>query len=106
MALIGVFSSPKVESIELRCFSLKNSPLRRRASPLDRRKNFPIRLKKLGSTTTCSLSSEALPTVDSGGKENLTGSASLEDDLSHVTKFKMSDFKIRNRVSIGFGGRV
>ncbi|XP_031095515.1 probable plastid-lipid-associated protein 14, chloroplastic isoform X2 [Ipomoea triloba] len=106
MALIGVLSSPRMESIELRCFSLTNSPFRRNVLPLDRRKKFPIRLKKLGINTTCSLSSEALPTVDSGGKGNLTGSASLEDDLSHVTKFKMSDFKIRNRVSIGFGGRA
>lgn len=106
MALIGVLSSPRMESIELRCFSLTNSPFRRNVLPLDRRKKFPIRLKKLGINTTCSLSSEALPTVDSGGKDNLTGSASLEDDLSHVTKFKMSDFKIRNRVSIGFGGRA
>lgn len=106
MALIGAFSSPKMESIQLRCFSLTNSPIRRRVLPLDRRKNSPIRFNKLGIATTCSLSSEALPTVDSGGNDKLTGSASLEDDLSHVTRFEMSDFKIRNRVSIGFGGRA
>ncbi|GFS32196.1 OBP3-responsive protein 1 [Actinidia rufa] len=35
-----------------------------------------------------------------------TTSASLEEELGHVMKFKMSDFKICDRVSIGLSGRT
>lgn len=34
------------------------------------------------------------------------GSLEEEEDLSHVIKFKMSDFKIHDRVGIGLGNRV
>lgn len=40
-------------------------------------------------------------------EENASVSSSEEEeDLRHVMKFKMSDFKIHDRVSIGLGNRV
>ena len=41
-------------------------------------------------------------------EENASVSSSKDDDgdFSHVIKFKMSDFKIHDRVSIGLGNRV
>lgn len=33
-------------------------------------------------------------------------SISMEEELDHVIRFKMSDFKILDRLSVGLGGRV
>jgi len=35
-----------------------------------------------------------------------TSSVCLEEETDHVLRFKMSDFKVLDRVSIGLGGRV
>lgn len=51
----------------------------------------------------CSLSreKEALSPLEFEDSDSLEG-----EEFSHVIKFKFSDFKISDRVSIGLGGRV
>ncbi|XP_016564415.2 probable plastid-lipid-associated protein 14, chloroplastic isoform X2 [Capsicum annuum] len=103
MAITGVDSVPNIEYVvDKRCISCINSSTSLKLWPMIGITNFPIRKNKL--VVNCSLSN-ALSPLESKEDVNLSGSDSAEDDFSHVTKFKMSDFKIRNRVSIGLGGK-
>lgn len=104
MAAMGVYSSPKMDFVEGRCVSLINSSTSLKPWPMIGRTNFPIRRKRL--QVNCSLPNTMSPFQSEEDAAALSSSDSLDDDFSHVTKFKMSDFKIRNRVSIGLGGRV
>lgn len=104
MAFTGVYSSPKMEYVERRCISSINLTTSLKLWPMIERRNFPIRRKRL--QVNCSLPNSTVSPLESEEDANLSSSDSLEDEFSHVTKFKMSDFTIRNRVSIGLGGRV
>lgn len=44
--------------------------------------------------------------MESHEEDPNTISVCLEEELDHVTRFKMSDFKVLDHVSIGLGGRV
>ncbi|KAL8537942.1 hypothetical protein ACS0TY_000041 [Phlomoides rotata] len=64
-----------------------------------------IRIRKLRLKHKCFASSGNV-TRELDSEENASASSSEEEvDLSHVIKFKMSDFKIHDRVSIGLGNR-
>lgn len=104
MAAIGVYSTPKMEYVEGRCISSIHSSTSLKLWPMIGRTGFPIRRKRL--EVNCSLPNTMSPLESEEDAATLSSSDSLEDEFSHVTKFKMSDFKIRNRVSIGLGGRV
>lgn len=106
MACMEVYSisSPKMEYVERRCFSFINSSTSLKLWPMIRRTNSPIRReRKLG--VSCSLPNALSPLGSEEDASVAPSSHSLEDEFSHVTKFEMSDFKIRNRVSIDLGGR-
>ncbi|KAH0688176.1 hypothetical protein KY284_018729 [Solanum tuberosum] len=103
MAAIGVYSTPKMEYVEGRCVSFINSSTSLKLWPMIGRTNFPIQRKRL--EVNCSLPNTMSPLESEENAATLSSSDSLEDEFSHVTKFEMSDFKIRNRVSIGLGGR-
>ncbi|KAI3725616.1 hypothetical protein L1987_65407 [Smallanthus sonchifolius] len=61
---------------------------------------------KQRSQVRCSLSKEALSPLEFEEDASESTSDSLEgEEFSHVMKFKFSDFKISDRVSIGLGGR-
>lgn len=63
-------------------------------------------LRELRSKTACFASrGNVAPELES--EENASACSSQgDDDLSHVIKFNMSDFKVHDRVSIGLGNRV
>lgn len=44
--------------------------------------------------------------VESKGVAESPCSVSVDEELDHVKRFKMSDFKVLDSVSIGLGGRV
>lgn len=46
------------------------------------------------------------PGVESEEDVSVSSSKDCDEDFSHVIKFKMSDFKIHDRVSIGLGNKV
>lgn len=46
------------------------------------------------------------PELESEENASVSSSKDYDDDFSHVIKFKMSDFKIHDRVSIGLGNKV
>nr|GEV17912.1 probable plastid-lipid-associated protein 14, chloroplastic [Tanacetum cinerariifolium] len=69
------------------------------------RKTF-VSSRKQRSHIRCSLSREALSPMKFEEDAGVSSSDSLErQEFSHVIKFKFSDFKISDRVSIGLGGR-
>ncbi|KAK4431341.1 putative plastid-lipid-associated protein 14, chloroplastic [Sesamum alatum] len=108
MALsVGVCSSSSFDFVEVpllklsSCSKLSN---RRGGSPVVSRDNC---LGKQRSSIKCFASNQN-PTLELESEEDASASCSGDDDdddLSHVMKFKMSDFKIHDRVSIGLGDR-
>ncbi|KAH6784056.1 OBP3-responsive protein 1 [Perilla frutescens var. hirtella] len=85
---------------KLSCSS--NLSKRRLLLPLFLRDNS---LRKQRSKFGC-FASRGNVTPELESEENVSVSSSQDDDdLSHVIKFKMSDFKIHDRVSIGLGNR-
>lgn len=83
------------------CWS--NSSKSRLLSPVVLRDNG---LREQRSKAVC-FGSRGNVTPELESEENASVSSSQgDDDLSHVIKFKMSDFKLHDRVSIGLGNRV
>lgn len=111
MALsIGVWSSSTLEGVELPCFRLLNNRnllMRQKfLIPISRINDNYLRKQK--AEIKCLASKESVThALESEENVSATSSGFVEDDdLSHVMKFKMSDFKIHDRVSIGLCGRV
>ncbi|CAA3026298.1 probable plastid-lipid-associated 14, chloroplastic isoform X1 [Olea europaea subsp. europaea] len=110
MALsIGVWSSSTLEGVELPCFRLLNNRnllMRQKfLIPISRINDNYLRKRK--AEIKCLASKESVThALESEENVSATSSGFVEDDdLSHVMKFKMSDFKIHDRVSIGLCGR-
>ncbi|KAK4384857.1 putative plastid-lipid-associated protein 14, chloroplastic [Sesamum angolense] len=106
MALsVGVCSSSSFDFAEvpfLKLSSCSNLSNRRGGLPLVSRDNC---LGKQRSSVKC-FASNKNPTRELEPEENASVSCSEDDDdFSHVMKFKMSDFKIHDRVSIGLRDR-
>ncbi|KAK4480497.1 hypothetical protein RD792_013572 [Penstemon davidsonii] len=114
MALsIRVCSSSPFEFIEvpyLRSLSHCGLSNQRELSPLVSR-SYCHRARKLRSSIKCFASEEnvtrELEPEESSSSVSSSGDHDYDDDddLSHVIKFKMSDFKIHDHVSIGLGDR-
>lgn len=96
MALFGVHSTVLFGTY----YSNSLQTRRIRPSGLPRMRTTFDCLCKERSEIRCSLSRKALPSLDIQDSEALEG-----EEFSHVIKFKFSDFKISDRVSIGLGGR-
>ncbi|KAG8381153.1 hypothetical protein BUALT_Bualt06G0092800 [Buddleja alternifolia] len=107
MALsVGVCSSSSFDFVEVPFFRLSsrsNLSTQRRIFPVVSRDSTCIRKHRL--RIMC-FASKQNATRELESRKNASVSNSEEDDdLSHVIKFKMSDFKIHDRVSIGLGNR-
>ncbi|KAI3458017.1 hypothetical protein Pfo_014680 [Paulownia fortunei] len=106
MALsIGVCSRSSFDFVEVpfwKLLSCSNLSNRRVSLPVVSRDNS---LRKRRWSVKCIASTENV-THELESEENASvSSLDDDDDLSHVIKFKMSDFKIHDRVSIGLGDR-
>lgn len=106
MALCGIGWCPSRESVEVPnlIFNLSTRPIRPTFVPLMGKYDYssPIRSPRI----RCSLSRTNATPLESEESASATFSDSLEEELGHVMKFKMSDFNIRDRVSIGLSGRA
>lgn len=109
MALIGICSSPSLECVYTPCSGSRTLRIMPPINRIDR--NFDIKSLRI----SCSLSNEAVSSSEF--KESAASTSyrssnatvpdkSVEDEFSHVIKFKLSDFRISDRVSIGLTGRV
>lgn len=115
MALIGIFSTSSLECVSIPCSSIRLINFSTKLKIMPRINRIGCNFYSKGSTISCSLSKEAVSSSEF--KESGAGATSrsidatvspdsVEDEFSHVTKFKMSDFNISDRVSIGLTGRV
>ncbi|KAK2654235.1 hypothetical protein Ddye_014091 [Dipteronia dyeriana] len=98
MALCGLGSSPSpsLERVEIkRCFSGNISKITSKSSISVKRRIFSV-----NCSSSPSSEKEVVSSVDS--KENVV---SVEEESGHVMRFKMSDFKVLDRVSVGLAGR-
>lgn len=100
MALCGVGLSPSFESFEAVCVGGHFSTRLIRPSLMRavRKTSDWKRRPCLGARCSSSLKFEENAQSDS--------SVPVEEESGHVIKFKMSDFKVLDRVSVGLGGRV
>lgn len=106
MALLGIVSSPTLESVEVAYGSVNLLTRLNRSSP----KRF---IGKYSSWThrhswgvRCCSVSRKVSSVESEENARSSVSVFLEEESGHVVRFKMSDFNILDRVSVGLGGRV
>lgn len=58
------------------------------------------------SKIRCSFSSNNMSTLESAESADVAFADTTDDEFEHVMKFKMSDFKICDRISLGLGGRT
>ncbi|KAG6655947.1 probable plastid-lipid-associated protein 14, chloroplastic isoform X1 [Carya illinoinensis] len=106
MALCGIGWVPRVESVEIVYFSgnlskglIRSSPIRLigKSSSSNQRHFLGVR---------CSPARKSVSSMESEENAPSAQLDSAEEELEHVTRFKISDFKIIDRVSIGLGGRA
>ena len=106
MALCGTGLQFSLESIGVGYYSTNSSTRLHRSSgtSLSQRKYSPLQQKCW--RVRCSSSRKS--TLSTESEDNVQGvsSVSVEEELEHVIKFKISDFKISDSVSVGLGGRV
>lgn len=108
MALnMGICSRSSFDFVDvpfLRLSRCSNFSTRRELLPAVLRDN---RLRKQRLRIGCFASrGNVTPGVESEEDVSVSSSKDCDDDFSHVIKFKMSDFKIHDRVSIGLGNKV
>ncbi|KAI8565041.1 hypothetical protein RHMOL_Rhmol03G0230000 [Rhododendron molle] len=106
MALCGIARCPNWERAEIpiRSFNLSARLVRPTFGPLMGEIGYSSRI--LRSRIRFSISSKNATPLESEESASDTFSDSLEEELGHVVKFKMSDFEICDRVSIGLSGRA
>ncbi|KAL8231969.1 hypothetical protein R6Q57_001747 [Mikania cordata] len=106
MALFGTHSSTLTNSVELTHYHINLPTSLIKPSCLPQMKTKFDSFWKERSQIRCSLSREALSPLEFEEDASVSTSDNLDgEDISHVMKFKLSDFKISDRVSIGLGGR-
>lgn len=106
MAPYGMISTPSLENIEVAYFSQNLLTRLSRPSPSQFiGKNISSDYKKFCGVRS-SMSRKAVSSVEAHDNSQSNFSILLEEESEHVITFKTSDFKILDRVSIGFGGRV
>ncbi|KAF7148252.1 hypothetical protein RHSIM_Rhsim03G0207800 [Rhododendron simsii] len=106
MALCGIARCPNWEraAIPIRSFNSSTRLVRPTFGPLMGEIGYSSRI--LRSRIRFSISSKNATPLESEESASDTFSDSLEEELGHVMKFKMSDFEICDRVSIGLSGRA
>lgn len=105
MALCGICPSPSLDNVERWCF-VRNLPTRLikpSSTHLNGKPSIAVRRKH----SVIAASSSRKVTSPVGSEESpQAASLSVEEKSGHVTRFKMSDFKILDRVSVGHAARV
>ncbi|GMY07498.1 probable plastid-lipid-associated protein 14, chloroplastic [Fagus crenata] len=106
MALRGIGLSPSVENVEVVYFRsnlstrlIRHSPMRFTGKPFNSN-------QRQYSGVQCSLARKAGSSIESKEDARIALSGSVEEELEHVTRFKISDFKILDCISVGLGGRA
>lgn len=106
MALCGTGLKLSLESVGVGYYSKNSSTrlLRSSGTSLTQRKHSSLQQKCW--RVRCSLSRKSTLPMESEENVQSVSSVLVEEELEHVIKFKISDFKISDRVSVGLGGRV
>ncbi|XP_058206172.1 probable plastid-lipid-associated protein 14, chloroplastic [Rhododendron vialii] len=106
MALCGIARCPNWDraAIPIQSFNSSTRLVRLTFGPLMGKIGYSSRI--LRSRIRFSISSKNATPLDSEERASDTFSDSFEEELGHVMKFKMSDFEICDRVSIGLSGRA
>lgn len=106
MALCGLGWSPSAESTEIMYVSrnLLTRPIR--PCPMRLTGKTSHSNKRQYKVVQCSSARKAVSPTESEENALSALSDSMEEELEHVTRFKISDFKILDHVSLGLGGRV
>lgn len=105
MAQLGIVSSPTLESVEVAYGSVNLLTKLNRPSPKRFIGKYSTCTHRRSWGVRCSGSKNA-SLVESEENSRSSVSVFLEEESGHVVRFKMSDFKILDRVSTGLGGRV
>lgn len=109
MALPRIGTSPRsLERPEFGCYGNQNSLTRlNRPSPVLFIGNHSNSARRECVGVRCALSRKEVTSVRSEGDGQSDAlSVSIEEESVHVARFKISDFKIVNHVSVGLGARV
>lgn len=106
MALCGTGLKLSLESVGVGYYSKNSSTrlLRSSGTSLNQRKHGSLQQKCW--RVRCSLSRKSTLPMESEENVQSVSSVLVEEELEHVIKFKISDFKISDRVSVGLGGRA
>lgn len=106
MALCGSGLKFSLESIGVGYYSTNSSTRLHRSSctPLSQRKYSPLQQKCW--RIRCSTSRKSTLPMEAEENVQSLSSVSMKEELEHVIKFNISDFKISNSVSVGLEGRV
>ncbi|XP_038683400.1 probable plastid-lipid-associated protein 14, chloroplastic isoform X2 [Tripterygium wilfordii] len=100
MALCGIAISPSLEISER--WGRAGNPSIGLVRSSCRQLNL---VRRRSCRLQCSSSRNVIPLTDEEEDPGTSLSLSVEQESGHVLRFKMSDFKILNRVSSGLGGR-
>ncbi|OMO88395.1 hypothetical protein CCACVL1_08415 [Corchorus capsularis] len=106
MALCGISMTPSLESVELWHFHGNLSTKLIRPSCLPFNQKLPCSVRRQLQKVRCSSLRKPVSPVESDGNASTAKPISGEEEAGHVTRFKMSDFKVLDRVSIGLSGRA
>ncbi|GLU12012.1 hypothetical protein SLE2022_287210 [Rubroshorea leprosula] len=106
MALCGFSLALNPESVEVMHFNgnLLTRLIRPRCVQLSGKPCYSVGRRLLD--VQCSLSREAVSPMESEENASTSTSICAEEESGHVTRFKMTDFKVLDCVSIGLGGRA
>ena len=106
MALCGIGLSPSVENAEVVSLSGNLSTRLIRRSPMIFTGKSPNLNRRQCCGVRCSSARKAVSSMESEENARTVLLDSVEEELEHVTRFKISNFKILDCVSVGLGGRV
>ncbi|KAA3459927.1 putative plastid-lipid-associated protein 14, chloroplastic [Gossypium australe] len=110
MALYGFSMNPCLESVEVRHSNanLSTTLIKPRWSWFNRKSTCSFRnLTKQLKEVRCSSLRKTVSPMESGRNDLIVDTpVSGEEETGHVTRFKMSDFMILDRVSVGLAGRA
>ncbi|XVE64379.1 hypothetical protein DITRI_Ditri07aG0096400 [Diplodiscus trichospermus] len=106
MALCGFSMNPGLESVEVCCFKGKLTATLTRPSCLQFNRKSPYSARRQLQEVRCSSLRKAVSPMESEGNSLIAKPISGEEEVGDVTRFKMSDFKVLDCVSVGLAGRA
>ncbi|EOY23515.1 OBP3-responsive gene 1 isoform 1 [Theobroma cacao] len=106
MALCGFSINPSLESVEVWHFNGNLSKTLIRPSCLRLNRKSPCSARRQFQEVRCSSLRKAVSPMESEENAPTATPISGEDEPGHVARFKMSDFKVLDHVSVGLAGRA